>query len=55
MQDTVIKYLKGLPDDASRFDKKHYNRYSGITNVLNKLQYDLKHGATQVELREFLA
>jgi hypothetical protein len=22
MQDTVIKYLKGLPDDASRFDKK---------------------------------
>ena len=55
MQDTVIKYLKGLPDDASRFDKKLYNRYSGITNVLNKLQYDLKHGATQVDLREFLA
>ena len=54
MQDTVIKYLKGLPDDASRFDKKLYKRYSGITNVLNKLQYDLKHGATQVDLREFL-
>ena len=54
MQDTVIKYLKGLPDDASRFDKKLYKRYSGITNVPNKLQYDLKHGATQVDLREFL-
>ncbi|MGA9744076.1 MAG: hypothetical protein WBQ16_05625 [Nitrososphaeraceae archaeon] len=54
MQDTVIKYLKGLPDDASRFDKKLYKIYSGITNVLNKLQYDLKHGATQVDLREFL-
>ena len=23
MQDTVIKYLKGLPDDASRFDKNY--------------------------------
>ena len=55
MQDMVIKYLKGLPDDASRFDKKLYERYSGITNVRNKLQYDLKHGATQVGLREFLA
>ena len=54
-QDKVIKYLKGLPDDASRFDKKLYKRYSAITNVLNKLQYDLKHGATQVDLREFLA
>jgi hypothetical protein len=53
MQDTVIKYLKGLADDASRFDKKLYKRYSGITNVRNKLQYDLKHGATQVDLREF--
>lgn len=38
MQDTVIKYLKGLPDDASRFDKKLYNRYSGITNVLNNTE-----------------
>ena len=50
-QDKVIKYLKG-PDDASRFDKKLYKKYSGITNVLNKLQYDLKHGATQVDLRD---
>jgi hypothetical protein len=54
MQDMVIKYLKGLPDDASRFDKKLYKRYSGITNVRNKLQYDLKHGATQIDLRDFL-
>jgi len=23
MQDTVIKYLKSLPDDASRFDKNY--------------------------------
>ena len=38
MQDTVIKYLKGLPDDASRFDKKLYNRYYGITNVLNNTE-----------------
>ncbi len=55
MQDTVIKYLKGLPDDASRFDKKLSKKYSGITNVRNKLQYDLKHGATQIDLREILA
>ena len=55
MQDTVIKYLEGLPGVASRFDKKLYKRYSGITNVRNKLQYDLKHGATQIDLKEFLA
>ena len=55
MQDTVIKYLKGLPDDVFLFDKKLYKRYSGITNVRNKLQYDLKHGGTQVDLREIAA
>jgi hypothetical protein len=54
MQETIIKYVRGLPEDASRYEKKLYKRYGGIINVCKSIEYDLKHGVTTTELFSFL-
>lgn len=54
MQDTVIMYLTGLPEDASGFQRKLYRKYGGITKVRRRIEYDLKQGATDNDLMSFL-
>lgn len=54
MQDTIIKYLKGLPANASRYERKLYRKYGGITKERKRIHYDLKQGATSNDLMLFL-
>ena len=54
MQDIVVKYLNGLPDGASRFQRRMYKKYGGVTNVSKTIEYDLKHGATKNDIISFL-
>ncbi len=54
MEQTVLKYVKGLSEDASKYEKKQYKRYGGIINVCKSIEYDLKHGVTTTELFSFL-
>ena len=54
MQDTIIKYLKGLPENASRYERKLYKKYGGIAKERKRIRYDLKQGATNNDLMLFL-
>jgi hypothetical protein len=55
MQDTIIKYLTGLPENASRWKKKLNKKYGNLTQVTKRIQYDLKHGVERHEVVAFLA
>jgi hypothetical protein len=54
MQQTILKYVKGLPEDAPKYEKKLYKKYGRIINVCKSIEYDLKHGVTTTELFTFL-
>ena len=54
MQDTIIKYLTGLPENANRFQRKLHKKYGNITQVTKRIEYDLKHGVERSEVLTFL-
>jgi hypothetical protein len=55
MQETIVKYLTGLPENASRWQKKLNKKYGNLTQVTKRIQYDLKHGVDRQEVVAFLA
>jgi hypothetical protein len=55
MQETIVKYLTGLPESASRWQKKQNKKYGNLTQVTKRIQYDLKHGVERQEVVAFLA
>ena len=55
MQETIVKYLTGLPENASRWQKKLNKKYGNLTQVTKRIQYDLKHGIERQEVVAFLA
>ena len=54
MEKTVIKYIKGLPENASSWEKRQHRRYGGITRVYRQINYDIKHGVTNEQVLELL-
>ena len=46
MQKTVVKYIKGLPKNASAFEKRAHKKYCNITAVCKQIEYDIKHDVT---------
>jgi hypothetical protein len=54
MEKTVIKYIKGLPENATAWEKRQHRRYGGITRVCRQINYDIKHGVTNEEVLELL-
>ena len=54
MRDIIVKYLSGLPEGASRFERRMHRKFRGIINVSKTIEYDLKHGATKNDVISFL-
>ena len=54
MEKTVIKYIKGLPENATAWEKRQHRRYGGITRVCRQINYDIKHGVTNEQVLELL-
>ena len=54
MEKTVIKYIVGLPENATAWEKRQHRRYGGITRVYRQINYDIKHGVTNEEVLELL-
>jgi hypothetical protein len=46
MEKTIVKFVKGLPRNATNYQKRQHKRYCGLTNICRQIDYDLKHGAT---------
>ena len=54
LQDTIIKYLTGLSENATRWQKKLDKKYGNLTQVTKRIDYDLKHGVEKQEVLAFL-
>jgi hypothetical protein len=50
MQKTVVKYVKGLPENASSFEKRNHKKYGGLNHICRQIEYDVKHGVTDKEV-----
>jgi hypothetical protein len=53
MQDTIVKYLTGLSENASRFERRLNKKYGGLINVRKRIDYDVKHGVTRQKVIVF--
>jgi ABC-type Mn2+/Zn2+ transport system ATPase subunit len=55
MQKTIVKYVSGISDDATYFQKKMHRKYNGkIGYVRRNIDFDIKHGVTKEEVIAFL-
>lgn len=55
MQKTIVKYVSGLSDNATSFQKKQHKKYGGnLANVHRNIEFDIKHGVTREEVAVFL-
>lgn len=53
MQKTIVKFVMGLSDNASSWQKRQHKKYNNLTNVKKNITYDMKHGVTNEEVFSF--
>jgi hypothetical protein len=54
MENTLIKFVKGLAEDASRWEKRLNKKYGKIGGVSKRIEYDIRHGVTIKQVLSFL-
>ena len=54
MEKTVVKYVKGLSENASGWEKRNHKKYGGLMHVCRQIEYDIKHGVTDDEVVSML-
>ena len=54
MEQTLIRFVRGLSENASRWEVKLNNKYGKIGRVRKRIDYDIKHGVTSQEVLTFL-
>jgi hypothetical protein len=55
MKKTVLRYVTGLSDTATSYQRRQYKKYSGNLSKIHKsIAFDIKHGVTTIEVLDFL-
>jgi hypothetical protein len=54
MEKTVVKFVTGLSENATSWEKRMNKRYGRLTNVCKQIGYDIKQGATNEQVLLFL-
>ena len=54
MEKIIVKYIRGLSENASAWEKRQHKRYGKITNTCRSIDYDIKHGVEKQEVLDFL-
>ncbi|MDQ5868742.1 MAG: hypothetical protein M3530_03320 [Thermoproteota archaeon] len=54
MENTLIKFVTGLSEDASYWQKRMDKKYGRIGKVSKRIEYDIKHGVTNMQVYSFL-
>jgi predicted RNA-binding protein with TRAM domain len=54
MEKTILKYVSGLSQDATSWEKKQHKKYGSFANVCRQIDYDMKHGVTEDQVQVFL-
>ena len=50
MEKIVLKFVTGLPVDASRWQKRMNKKYGKLSNIVKSVNYDIKHGANKEQV-----
>jgi hypothetical protein len=54
MEKLVVKYVTGLSDNASRWEKRNHRKYGSLNSICRQIEYDIKHGATDQQVFSIL-
>jgi hypothetical protein len=54
MEQTLVKFITGISEDASRWQVKLNKKYGTIGRVSKRIDYDIKHGVTNRQVSSFL-
>ena len=54
MEQTVVRFVRGLSENATRWEVRLNKKYGKIGKVLKRIEYDIKHGVTNEEVFSFL-
>ena len=54
LEKVVLKYVVGLAENASSWEKRNNKRYGRIGIVCRQINYDIKHGATNEQVVSLL-
>jgi hypothetical protein len=46
MEKTIVRYVTGLSNNASMWEKRQHKRYGKMSIVCRQIEYDIKHGVT---------
>jgi hypothetical protein len=50
MEKLIIRYVIGLPVDASSWQKRMNKKYGKLSNIVKNINYDVKHGANKEQI-----
>lgn len=54
MEQTVVRFVKGLSENATRWELRLNKKYGTISKVIKRIDYDVKHGVTSEQVFSFL-
>ena len=54
MEKTVVKYVKGLSDNATGWEKRNHKKYGNLANICRQIEYDIKHGVSSDQVTSLL-
>jgi hypothetical protein len=54
MEKTVVKFVRGLSENASLWEKRQHKRYGTVANCCRQIDYDMKHGVTYDQVLSLL-
>lgn len=54
MEQTVVRFVRGLSENATRWEIRLNNKYGKIGRVVKRIEYDVKHGVTNEQVSSFL-
>ena len=54
MEQTIVKFVRGLSENATRWEVRLDKKYGKISNVIKRVDYDVKHGVTNEQVVSFL-
>lgn len=50
MEKLIVRYVTGLPADASNWQIRNNKKYGRLSNIIRNIKYDMKHGANMDQL-----
>ncbi|HXW11534.1 MAG TPA: hypothetical protein VD694_02150 [Nitrososphaeraceae archaeon] len=55
MEKLIMRYLIGLPVDATNWQKRMNKKYGKLSNIVKNINYDIKHGANKEQIKSLFS